>query len=59
MSTMTISTEELLKAIQRDFPLEYELCAMRTLNAAQARRIAELERALAAAEPPPAAAAQE
>ncbi len=47
---MAISADEVLKALHQEFPLHYELCVQRVLNAAQARRIAELERAQAATE---------
>jgi hypothetical protein len=48
---MTISADEVLKALHQEFPLHYELCVQRVINAKQGRRIAELERAQAAAEP--------
>ncbi len=48
---MTISADEVLKTLRGDFPLHYELCVQRVINAKQARRIAELERAQSAEQP--------
>lgn len=40
---MELSAEQLLAAIQRDFPREYEISALRLVNAIQAARLVELE----------------
>ncbi len=41
---VSISQDELLATMARDFPKEYQISCLTVLNAQQARRIAELER---------------
>ncbi len=49
---VSISQDELLATMARDFPKEYQISCLTVLNAQQARRIAELQRALDAQAPP-------
>lgn len=40
---VSVSADEFVDAFRRDFPAQYEITALRLLNGAQAKRIAELE----------------
>jgi len=48
---MELGAEQLLTAIERHFPREYEIAALRLVSAMQAEQIAELERSADRAEP--------
>ncbi len=49
---MSVSQEELLAVMARDFPLQYQISMLTAGAQAQARRIAHLEGELAAAKTP-------
>lgn len=49
-ATVDMSAVELLEAIRRDWPKEYEISALRMVGRVQAQHVAELEARLAALE---------
>lgn len=49
---ITLSQDEVMAAMARDFPREYQIAVLTVANAQQARRIAELERRIQATAQP-------